>query len=315
MIKFLFPCFSDSLREVEPQFRYEYNIVKLLGFEAYLFDHDTLVTSTEMHDPTIRTNMKDFSVESEIIYRGWMLKKTEYDSLYKCFSKRNQYLINLPILYNLCHYYPNIHDTIRKFTPNVRWFDMSNNTSVSNSDLIDMYNFIINTNSGVILKDYVKSEKNIPDLFRIHKSTDLVALKDKINNFITTRGSCFNVGIVLKEFINIKRYCEIPNEWRIFYFKGKILSMSPNSHHIVDDFVGKKPDVDWLNNIAVDISSQYFSIDVAEGLDSKWFVVEVGDGQVSGLSPNQSVLKYYARLRDMSCGIIKKVKKEHYTCY
>jgi hypothetical protein len=40
-------------------------------------------------------------------------------------------------------------------------------------------------------------------------------------------------------------------------------------------------------------TSFFYTIDFAEKIDGTWMVVETGDGQVSGLAPNQNPIGLY----------------------
>ena len=45
------------------------------------------------------------------------------------------------------------------------------------------------------------------------------------------------------------------------------------------------------------LPSNYYTVDFAELSNGDWIVIETGDGQVSGLSPNQYPFKYYDDMR------------------
>ena len=53
---------------------------------------------------------------------------------------------------------------------------------------------------------------------------------------------------------------------------------------------------DVVDNIAFEIDSNFFTIDVAKKANGGWMIIETGDGQVSGLSPGQNCLEFYASM-------------------
>ena len=48
-----------------------------------------------------------------------------------------------------------------------------------------------------------------------------------------------------------------------------------------------------LTEIAKNIASNFFTIDIAEKEDGTWMILETGDGQVSGLPSGQDEIKFY----------------------
>jgi len=77
-----------------------------------------------------------------------------------------------------------------------------------------------------------------------------------------------------------------------------LLSISRNSNQpescntVPSDFVDKFSS----------LPSNYYTVDFAELHDGSWIIIEVGDGQVSGLSQNQWPFKYYDDMRQMLLG-------------
>ena len=59
------------------------------------------------------------------------------------------------------------------------------------------------------IKDYVKSVKTDKGVEKInHKTITCVDFMNKINDFVEERGNLFTGGIVLKEFVNLKKINE-----------------------------------------------------------------------------------------------------------
>ena len=277
----LFPCEYDNLKNVDDNFQLEYNACITNNLEVALFDHDLFVS-----DNKLKTTLKDYS-DAQIILRSWMLTKPEYFNLYDSLDER---LINNPWQYLYCHHYPNVAQDIKEFiTPVNCWFPLEE----MNDDLIETIQDNIHTD--ILIKDYVKSEKGT-DLFIIEKDEIKKNLKSIVERFVEQRGSLFNEGIVLKEVVDLKRYNGTTNEWRCFVYNEEILTLTLNSELEIES---NKPDINFLKEIAYNITkSNFYTIDVAELEDGSWKVLEVGDGQVSGLASMQNELVFYSVLKD-----------------
>ena len=64
-----------------------------------------------------------------------------------------------------------------------------------------------------------------------YNNIDRNSLQRKINLFLKERGRLFNGRIIFKEFVDLKKYEDNKtNEWRSFYFNGKLLFLTQNSY-------------------------------------------------------------------------------------
>jgi hypothetical protein len=62
------------------------------------------------------------------------------------------------------------------------------------------------------------------------------------------------------------------------------------------DYRGVTPPLDEFLGIATKVQSRFFTMDVAQRVDGCWMIVELGDGQVSGLPENADLAGFYAAL-------------------
>merc|ERR1712037_1002077 len=88
----------------------------------------------------------------------------------------------------------------------------------------------------------------------------------------------------------------VTNEWRLFFMSGKLVSMDPNSFQ--DCTCCSRPADEIIAAVCeavVQIGSPYMTVDLAEGED-RWFVLEAGDGGVSGPAPGQDMELHWACL-------------------
>jgi hypothetical protein len=142
------------------------------------------------------------------------------------------------------------------------------------------------------IKDYVKSIKTAEGVERIPKDIKYDDLCLKLHEFVKERGKLFTGGIVLKEFVELKKYGDNTNEWRVFYFNGEFLTYFQNSNLKTKEH----PPLRMIKDVGelIDWKSNFFTVDFAQTEDGNWIVIETGDGQVSGLAEGKELLFYNA---------------------
>jgi len=198
-------------------------------------------------------------------------------------------LINTPEEYYACHLFPSARSSIERYTPKSLCF--------AQGDVID-WEFVNKTFNKFMIKDYVKSvkETGFPSYFETPVKAE--EMDKRISEFIELRGTLFTGGIVLKEYVDFKKYGEATNEYRAFFLKGQLLSLCRNSNQ--SDTCKPIP-LDFVHSFDK-LQSNYYTVDFGELSDGRWIIIETGDGQVSGLSPNQYMFKYYDDMRSIILG-------------
>ncbi len=281
--KILLPSHPLNIRQVDSDYGEEYRIAKLLGYDVLLLDYDKLADEDIVSILGLYTNTDGMFDGYHVIYRGWMLKPEQYNKLYDFLKSNLMYLINSADSYKICHYLPESYKFIEPYTIKSVWF----------KDIDDVGHNLKAIGSEFIIKDYVKSEKTKDGISKYPSSMSLKEIKEVLLDFKEQRGKLFNEGFVLRQYIELKKYQGEVNEWRNFFINGNLITSSKNSN-IVETI--PSPDLTWVEDIGKNIPSNFFTIDVAEKGDGNWVVIETGDGQVSGLSPNQNVLEFYNKL-------------------
>jgi len=280
MVIILFPSDYYDIKKVDSDYVAEYEAVcQIPEFKPVLFNFDAFLSGEG-----IKLYPNDYYKDDLCIYRGWMMTPDQYEDLYNFLLHNDIGLINAPCEYNVCHLFPIIYPEIKENTPRILCFD-----SITDID----WEIVNNTFERFMVKDYVKSEKgtDFPDFF----VTPVNAQKmDKsISEFIEMRGKLYTGGIVLKEYVELKKYGDHTNEFRAFYMQNKLLSIFRNSNQPESS----NPVPEEFINQFINLPSNYYSVDFAELHDGSWIIIEVGDGQVSGLSPNQWSFKYFDDMR------------------
>ncbi|MCF6350493.1 MAG: ATP-grasp domain-containing protein [Flavobacteriaceae bacterium] len=158
-------------------------------------------------------------------------------------------------------------------------------------------------NKPIIVKDYVKSEKhNWNDACFIPNASDKKNVQKIVNRFIELRGDYLNEGIVFREFIELEFLTEhskskmpLTKEFRIVFLNKKVVQIF--NYWDEGNYDSEKPDIDFFQNIAEKIESNFFTMDVAKKKNGGWIIMELGDGQVAGLPDNANRNEYYNELK------------------
>lgn len=299
-MKILFPSEPFSPREVDSSFKSEYEAAKLVGFEVFLFDHDKLVGET-----VFKSNIPVAPGEQyeTIILRGWMLKQEQYLVLDGNLRGNGYSLINTQTEYLNCHYFPEAYKHINEHTSKSWWSNTWSEHPYANGEE-PHWGPVRNMLGGdIIIKDYVKSEKGNPDLFILSKELTNEEFSSRVERFIEARGKLFNKGLVFKSVEKLKKYQEQPNEWRMFFLNHKLVICNQNSDNPVSVTAPSSQTIELFESLAKNIESNFFTMDIAEKEDGSWMILELGDGQVSGLPLISDAIRFYNNLNNILKGV------------
>jgi hypothetical protein len=232
-----------------------------------------------------------------------MLTPSKYARLFEQLQAKGLRLINEPQAYRRCHYLPEWQDVLGDAAPRSVWLN------ADDSNCMEKVAAAVRSlgSKAVVVKDYVKSRKHewleacfIPDV------SDRANLERVVRRFLELQGEDLNVGLVFREFIEFERIGTHPRsgmplskEVRLFFLDGKLLYWA--------DYWGQgaveRPPLEAFEAIADRIDSPFFAMDVAKTRDGRWMVMELGDGQVSGLPESADPMEFYwaiRRQRDLS---------------
>lgn len=109
--------------------------------------------------------------------------------------------------------------------------------------------------------------------------------------------------LIIKRYIPLQKYEEglnglpITNEWRFFCYKDKILSYgyywsiaeNAEKYNIIEQSC-----LDFVHSILYKTKeiANFYSLDVAKTENGRWIIIEMNDGQMSGLSMNDPYILY-----------------------
>jgi hypothetical protein len=292
--------FCNSLlapNKPDEDFAAEYESAKQAGLDTYL------VSLEQLREGDVARALRRIPIqahEEKAIYRGWMLQADEYQILYQGLQQQKLHLINSPKQYLNCHYFPNSYHKIEAYTPSSIYFEVRG--EVDFQDIVDK--LTIFEGKPVIVKDYVKSEKHYwEQACFIPSSTRLTDVERVTSQFLNLRGNYLNQGLVYREFVELepltihsKSGMPLTKEFRLFYLNGKLLTYAQYWNE--GDYEGEQPDVDKFNQVATQIESNFFTMDIAKQKNASWLIMELGDGQVSGFPEPMNVDDFYVKIKE-----------------
>ena len=118
-----------------------------------------------------------------------------------------------------------------------------------------------------------------------------------LDQLIVPQGLCVRKYIPLRRFDTAINGLPICNEWRVFFFQRNLLSYgfywSNFEEHKPYEKLPKKA-MELLKHVATIVSkhTNFYVVDIAECENGDWIVIELNDGQMSGLSMNDPVTLY-----------------------
>jgi hypothetical protein len=229
---------------------------------------------------------------------GWMLKPSAYLSLYFALDAKGVRLLNNPEAYRHCHYLPDSYSKIESSTPRSVWISMADHPTIGQiMDTLKPFGA-----APIIVKDYVKSRKHEwNEACFIPSASDSQAVERIVARFIELQEDDLNEGLVFREYIEFEPLAKhaksgmpLTKEYRLFFLDGE--SILVTQYWDQGDYREVLPPVQHFTEIAKQIKSRFFTMDVAKRKDGDWMIVELGDGQVAGMPDNADVEQFYSAL-------------------
>ena len=296
-INFIFCSHPLNKKNVDENYMEEYQATGL-DHACALFSYEDLVNG--------KLSLYGEDIEGLTIYRGWMMPAHMYELFYNLLLGKGIQLINSPKEYAKYHLLPGWYSDFEGATPFSIWNE--------SRDIRAALELTEGLEGAFVVKDYVKSRKH-----EWHDACFIKDISDKedtfrvINNFIYRQGDNLEGGVVLRKFESLKSIgyhkdsgMPISEEYRIFVFKGEIL--------ISDNYWSENEEVDisedeylWIESMASKIESNFVTIDLARKTDGKLIIMEMGDGQVSGLQQIDAY-EFYRAFQNQGKGNIYSIE-------
>lgn len=274
----LFPSSYRDRRKVDEDLQAEYEAVMNTGlFEIVIFEYEKW-----FHEDKLVIHSRPSEMQ-KAVYRGWMMKPEMYQRFYEQLLLQNIELITSPMEYERMHIFPNVYELVKEDTAKMRVYSLHETISVDELKK-EFHRFMI--------KDYVKSVKGTDFPAYFDDSIGQESFNQWMEIFYKYRGNLLTGGICVKEYLDLKRYGDKTNEFRVFYINHETATVSRNSGQMN---MTKVPPDELLEKYRL-LPSVYYTVDFAELEDGTWKIIEAGDGSVSGLSMNQNYEEYFRKL-------------------
>lgn len=287
---------SDPLEPRQPDqaFAAEVSAALRLGLDSALIDFEALVNENDAAAAVRRVAPRAKSTTA--IYRGWMLKPDQYARLYNSLAAKGVALINDPAAYRHCHYLPECYSIIEAQTPRSVWLKIGGE-NVPMKDIMDLLRSF--GSAPVIVKDFVKSRKHEwHDACFIASAADRDGVERVVRRFLELQDDDLNEGLVFREFVEFepltvhsKSGMPLTREFRLFFLDHRHVFSTP--YWDEGNYAGVQLPIDAFTAAAEKVESRFFTMDVAKRKNGDWLIVELGDGQVSGLPEKANVEEFY----------------------
>lgn len=297
-MRVIFPAAPFAPNQPDRTFAREVAAADAAGLARSLLDYEALVNDQDVARAVRR--VPTLAAPEAVIYRGWMLRPTDYARLHAALAARGARLLTSPTAYRYCHYLPEWYGALAGSTPRSLWLPHASGSPLP-LDAI-MARLATFGSAPLIVKDYVTSRKHEwAEACYIPSAADRAAVERVISRFLALQGDDLNEGLVFREFVPLEPLAvhsrsgmPLAVEHRIFYLDGAPLDPLPYWEEGVYAF--DPPPLEPFRTLASRIPSPFFAMDVARRADGEWIVIELGDGQVAGLPARADALAFYSAL-------------------
>ncbi|MEU9042853.1 MULTISPECIES: ATP-grasp domain-containing protein [unclassified Kitasatospora] len=301
----IFPADPLNPRRPDPHFAWEARLLRELGGEHHLVDHDALLAGQA--EEAVRRVPQD---SGPLWYRGWMLPSARYADFATALTARGGNLLTSAPGYAAAHELPGWYGVFEGATPASAWIPSDGPVAPDPTELAAAV-ARLGGSGPAIVKDYVKSRKHewheacyVPEL------ADLRAVGRVVERFVELQGEFLAGGVVLRRYEEFERAAGAAEdaegqagdgpgtggrpdagdgpgaggravEARVWWLDGRPILVGP---HPDAPRRNVEPDLTDVRALVRTLGCRFITTDLASRADgSGWRVVEVGDGQVSDL--------------------------------
>ncbi|QIK72503.1 ATP-grasp domain-containing protein [Propioniciclava coleopterorum] len=273
---------ADPLRGArpDPHWAREYEAALALGLDVALLDHD----AAERGDAAAAVHRVPAS--ADVVYRGWMLTAGQYAGVAGALAGRGARLRTSPDAFRAAHELPGWAPTFEGLTPDTAVADGFDRPAFEAA--LDRLG-----PGAAVLRDHVKSAKqDWETACFVPEASDRERAWRVAQNLIRIRGDHAVGGLVARRFEELTG-----PELRSWWVDGALVCIGAHPDEPDADTPGGKGVaacdesprdpalVAFLEAIGVRVRGlglPFVTVDLARGAD-RWWVIELGDGQVSDL--------------------------------
>ncbi|MFC8228435.1 ATP-grasp domain-containing protein [Streptomyces sp. NPDC057287] len=258
-------------RHPDPLFAEEAAAARRAGARIVLVDHDALLAGDA--GTAVSRAGRD---SGAYWYRGWMIPSARYEDLEHALLARGCSLLTDASAYRTAHELPGWYEAFAGLTPRSVWRALPAAEALPDPAAWSGLAGALGPGPGIV-KDFVKSRKHewheacfVPEL------TDTGRLAAVVGRFVGLQGDFLAGGVVLRAYEPF-----VPGgEARVWWVDGEAVRVTAHP-----DTPGRlpAPGLDAVGAAVRALGCRWVTTDMALREDGVWRVVEVGDGQVSGL--------------------------------
>ncbi|MFJ7415746.1 ATP-grasp domain-containing protein [Streptomyces sp. NPDC098077] len=277
---------GDPLRpsRPDPQFAGEVAAARATGGRIGLLDHDALLAG-DAAGAVARVARGS----GPYWYRGWMIPSDRYAELETALGARGCALLTGAAAYRRAHELPGWYEEFAGLTPRSVWCATAPEAPPPTADELAALAAPLGPGPGIV-KDFVKSRKHewheacyVPEL------ADAARLAAVVGRFVELQGTFLSGGLVLRSFEPFVA----GGEARVWWVDGAALLVT--AHPDTPGAVSV-PEPALPREAVGRLGPRWVTTDLALREDGVWRVVEVGDGQVSGLPAGAEAGALFAAL-------------------
>jgi len=277
---------------VEPDFADEIEPASVAGFAVVKLNHDALDRHVDAASALKKSRFND---AGKAVYRGWMLSVEAYGALFDALDKRGVSLLTSPQQYACCHHAPQSYDLLAEWMPRTAWLTIDElDDSARRREVLAQFG-----SSALIVKDWVKSQAS--GYWREACYIGYASNEDEadrvVARFRELQGESLVGGIVFKKYVPLLPLGDPAHEYRAFIVDGCVVGCWPRSQ-AAQKLGGPPPDL--LDRIAQNLPSPFASADFGQDVEGRWWLLEVGDGQVSGLPSPEAAPAIFTALAKLA---------------
>ncbi|WP_369214181.1 ATP-grasp domain-containing protein [Streptomyces flavofungini] len=260
-------------RRPDPHFAEAATAARTLGGDVALIDHEALERGhTKEAVARVPRGL------GTLWYRGWMLSGHHYAALSAALAERGGALATDAEQYRRAHELPGWYEVFAAESPFSVWLPAVPGDLPAPARLAELAAPL--SPGPVIVKDYVKSRKHewheacfVPD------ASDPERLASVVGRFLALQADSLTGGIVLRAFEDFTG-----DEVRVWWIDGTpALTTAHPDAATPGPTPLPEPVLTRLTPLVRALACRFVTTDLALRSDGVWRVVEVGDGQVSGL--------------------------------
>lgn len=293
----LFPCDPSRPRAVDPAFEREVAAAQAAGLTWGVVDHDAAarghLDEAVAHAPR---------GPARVVYRGWMLRPERYAGLHAALVARDLSPLTDPPAYRAAHHLPGWYPALEAVTPRSVWLDVEGGLGPARV----VAAAVAFGDRALVVKDFVKSEKHLwAEACFVPRASDAPALLRVVARFLAERGPDLEGGLVLREHVALdlvgahaQSGMPLAVETRTFFLRGGAAYTLP--YWEGTSTAVPPPPLERFTDALARVPSPFFTADLARRADGAWLVLELGDGQVSGIPEDADPAPLYRALAALS---------------